>query len=74
VVAIYAAWSFGLQRAFAAVLASIIAAFVFTMWDFSNDATFHTINKAFFYDHPGPWFGVPVSNLSVVALLGKQPK
>ena len=44
--------------------ASIIAAFVFTMWDFSNDAVFHTINKAFFYDHPGPWFGVPVSNFA----------
>ncbi len=44
--------------------AAIIAAFVFTMWDFSNDAVFHTINKAFFYDHPGPWFGVPVSNFA----------
>ncbi len=44
--------------------ASIIAAFVFTMWDLSNDAVFHTINKAFFYDHPGPWFGVPMSNFA----------
>ena len=44
--------------------ATVIAAFVFTMWDFSNDAVFHTINKAFFYDHPGPWFGVPVSNFA----------
>lgn len=44
--------------------AAIIAAFVFTMWDFSNDAVFHTINKAFFYDQPGPWFGVPVSNFA----------
>jgi putative membrane protein len=44
--------------------AAIIAAFVFTMWDFSNDAVFHTINKAFFYDHPGPWFGVPMSNFA----------
>jgi len=44
--------------------AAVVAAFVFTMWDFSNDAVFHTINKAFFYDHPGPWFGVPVSNFA----------
>jgi len=44
--------------------ASVVAAFVFTMWDLSNDAVFHTINKAFFYDHPGPWFGVPVSNFA----------
>lgn len=44
--------------------AAIIAAFVFTMWDLSNDAVFHTINKAFFYDHPGPWFGVPMSNFA----------
>lgn len=44
--------------------AAVIAAFVFSMWDFSNDAVFHTINKAFFYDNPGPWFGVPVSNFA----------
>jgi putative membrane protein len=44
--------------------AAVIAAFVFTMWDLSNDAVFHTINKAFFYDHPGPWFGVPMSNFA----------
>jgi putative membrane protein len=40
----------------------LVAAFVFSAWDFCNDAVFHTVNKAFFYDHPGPWFGVPVSN------------
>lgn len=40
----------------------LVAAFVFSSWDFCNDAVFHTVNKAFFYDHPGPWFGVPVSN------------
>lgn len=44
--------------------ATRIAAFVFTMWDLSNDAVFHTINKACFYDHPGPWFGVPMSNFA----------
>lgn len=44
--------------------AAVVAAFVFTMWDLSNDAVFHTINKAFFYAHPGPWFGVPVSNFA----------
>jgi len=42
--------------------APMVAAFVFSSWDFCNDAVFHTINKAFFYHHPGPWFGVPVSN------------
>jgi len=40
----------------------LVAAFVFSSWDFCNDAVFHTVNKAFFYHHPGPWFGVPVSN------------
>jgi uncharacterized membrane protein len=42
----------------------LVAAFVFTMWDFCNDAVFHTLNKAFFYDHPGTWFGVPASNFA----------
>jgi putative membrane protein len=41
---------------------ALVASFVFSMWDFCNDAVFHTINKAFFYRFPGPWFGVPVSN------------
>lgn len=40
----------------------IVAAFVFTMWDVCNDAVFHTVNRAFFYHDPGPWFGVPASN------------
>jgi putative membrane protein len=41
---------------------ALVASFVFSIWDFCNDAVFHTLNKAFFYDQPGPWFGVPVSN------------
>lgn len=40
---------------------ALVAAFVFSMWDFCNDPVFH-LNKAFAYRHPGPWFGVPVSN------------
>jgi len=44
--------------------ATAIAAVVFTMWDLCNDAVFHTMNRAFFYDHPGPWFGVPLSNFA----------
>ena len=43
---------------------AIVASFVFSTWDFCNDAVFHTINKAFFYRNPGPWFGVPVSNFA----------
>ena len=42
--------------------APLIAAFVFSTWDLCNDAVFHTVNKAFFYHNPGPWFGVPLSN------------
>jgi uncharacterized membrane protein len=43
---------------------ALIGAFVFSMWDLCNDPVFHTMNKAFFYDHPGPWFGVPLSNFA----------
>lgn len=42
--------------------AALIAAFVFTMWDFSNDAVFHTVNGAFWYREAGAFFGVPASN------------
>lgn len=45
-----------------AATAAIVAGFVFTMWDVSNDAVFHTMNRAFTYANPGPWFGVPSSN------------
>lgn len=44
--------------------ASVIAAFVFTMWDFSNDAVFHTVNGAFWYREAGAFFGVPTSNFA----------
>jgi len=44
------------------LVSAVIAAFVFSSWDFCNDAVFHTVNKAFFYEYPGHWFGVPVSN------------
>jgi len=44
--------------------AALIAAFVFSMWDLCNDPVFHTMNRAFFYDHPGAWFGVPMSNFA----------
>lgn len=42
--------------------AVVTAALVFTDWDFCNDAVFHSVNRAFFYHHPGPFFGVPASN------------
>jgi len=37
----------------ATIAAAVIAAFVFTMWDLSNDAVFHGVNRAFTYRHPG---------------------
>ncbi len=43
---------------------AFVGAFVFSMWDLCNDPVFHTMNKAFFYEHPGPWFGVPLSNFA----------
>ena len=41
---------------------ALVAAFVFSMWDFSNDAVFHTVNGAFWYREAGAFFGVPSSN------------
>jgi len=45
-----------------AFIAPLIAAFVFTVWDFCVDPVYGTIYKAFIYRNPGPWFGVPVGN------------
>lgn len=43
-------------------VAPLIAAFVFTVWDFCVDPVFGTIYKAFVYRNPGPWFGTPAGN------------
>ncbi|HYN91183.1 MAG TPA: carotenoid biosynthesis protein, partial [Thermoleophilaceae bacterium] len=42
---------------------ALVAAFVFSMWDFSNDAVFHTVNGAFWYREAGACFGVPSGNV-----------
>ena len=43
-------------------VAPLIAAFVFTSWDFCIDPIGATIYQSYVYRNPGPWFGTPVSN------------
>ena len=40
----------------------LIAAFVFTSWDFCIDPIYGTIYRAFIYRNPGVWFGTPAGN------------
>ena len=41
---------------------AVVAGVIFSMWDLCNDPVFHTVNGAFVYRYPGPWFGVPLTN------------
>jgi hypothetical protein len=43
-------------------VAPLIAAFVFTIYDFCVDPIGGTVYRAFVYRNPGPWFGTPTSN------------
>ena len=43
-------------------VAPLMAAFVFTIYDFCIDPIGGTIYRAFVYRNPGPWFGTPISN------------
>ena len=43
-------------------VAPLVAAFVFTSWDFCIDPIYGTIYRAFVYHSPGVWFGTPAGN------------
>jgi len=42
--------------------APLVAAFVFTSWDFCIDPIYGTVYRAFVYQSPGVWFGTPAGN------------
>ena len=44
------------------VFVPMLAAFLFTSWDYAFDPIMATINKAYIWDLPGSYFGIPFQN------------